>query len=146
MPDPVALYKDGLTQRQISELLGISQATVSRRLAEAGVPTRTGSTAAPYGTQWKCGKYVVEKVDPADPVLAPMAHQDGRVLSHRAAMARTLGRPLHSHEEVHHLNGDGHDNRPENLELWVKSHPRGQRIEDLQAFARWIIDTYGSGA
>lgn len=43
---------------------------------------------------------------------------DGRTrLLHRHLMEQKIGRPLARNEHVHHVNGDEHDNRPENLEL-----------------------------
>lgn len=64
------------------------------------------------------------------------------VLQHRLVMEGVLGRKLHPEETVHHINGAKHDNRPSNLELWTTRHPKGQRVADLVAFAREIIDLY----
>lgn len=53
------------------------------------------------------------------------------VLEHRWIMEGILDRPLWPDENVHHRNGIRHDNRPDNLELWVRCQPPGRRVEDL---------------
>jgi hypothetical protein len=66
------------------------------------------------------------------------------ILEHRHVMEVTLGRSLFPGENVHHINGDRLDNRPENLELWVTRQPHGQRVEDILAWAHEVIARYGS--
>ncbi|WP_052136115.1 HNH endonuclease [Arthrobacter sp. PAMC 25486] len=63
-------------------------------------------------------------------------------MEHRLVMSGHIGRPLLDHENVHHVNGDRLDNQIGNLELWSKSQPAGQRVEDKVKWALEILGTY----
>ena len=58
-------------------------------------------------------------------------------------MSHILGRALLPHENVHHVNGNRLDNRPENPELWVRKQPPGQRARDFVGYALEILRLYG---
>ncbi len=93
----------------------------------------------PVGYQWedKQGYLMVRVPGHAN------ANVNGYLPEHRYVMSQHLGRPLEPDENVHHLNGKRNDNRLENLELWIKSQPSGQRVVDQVAWAKKILARYG---
>jgi len=60
---------------------------------------------SPLGYVKEDGKYNVVKTE------------RGWEYEHRVVMEKKIGRPLRKDEHVHHINGNGHDNREENLQL-----------------------------
>jgi hypothetical protein len=64
------------------------------------------------------------------------------ITEHRFIMTEFIGRKLLSSENIHHINGDGKDNRIENLELWTTFQPPGQRIEDKVSYAIELLKQY----
>lgn len=66
-----------------------------------------------------------------------------RTYEHVLVMEEVHGRRLFKGETVHHKNGVRDDNRPENLELWSKGQPAGQRVEDRIKYYIEFLESYG---
>ena len=74
--------------------------------------------------------------------LRHLTDGETRAAEHRLVMAQMLGRSLRRDESVHHRNGDRLDNRPENLELWSRWQPCGQRVADKLRHALDLVQFY----
>ena len=93
------------------------KATLSRALSVAWQTTRS---RLPIGSTTKNRSgYITEKV---------VAGKGPWALQHVLVMERVIGRRIRKGEEVHHINGQRDDNRPENLFL-CKSKSEHNKIE-----------------
>ena len=97
-------------------------------------PVRKLARNQPIGSLRKNGQgYMRVKIGPG---------RHDWMLEHRWVMEKSLERKLLKQENVHHVNGIKTDNRLENLELWISSHPSGQRVSDKVEWAEEIISLY----
>ena len=103
------------------------------------------STTGTLNGNWKGGKvrhkkgYILVRMPDHPRAKA----NSGYVFEHILVMENHLGRYLLPGENVHHKYGVKDDNRIENLELWVRNQPSGQRASDMLEWARNIIELYG---
>lgn len=126
-------HKCGNGKWQNTSMGTFDDGITSKTMCHACAATARTNTRFPIQrSRHKRKGYRVISVRPHDPYYC-MTNDNKKheVVEHRYVMAKHLGRPLTKEESVHHKNGIRHDNRIENLELWSKQHPSGQRVRDL---------------
>jgi hypothetical protein len=94
--------------------------------------TRSGNGYLSHGYKWV----------PVPPDIRHLTNGVTPCLEHRLVMAKHLGRALRDDESVHHRNGIRTDNRIQNLELWSRWQPTGQRLDDLIDHAIDLLRIY----
>lgn len=116
--------------------------TISRN-ARRCRPCRDKGQRGAANVRWKGGRVVINGYVYLYRPDHPRRDKRNYVSEHTLVMEAQLGRVLLPTENVHHRNGVKGDNRPSNLELWVRTQPAGQRAVDLLAWARELVATYG---
>lgn len=90
------------------------------------------------------GKYVYRTVAPDHP-FACMANCRNEVAEHRLVSARSLGRPLHRYEHVHHIDGIKTNNCPANLVVMdACEHLRAEQMIRLGRLRREEVGEYAA--
>lgn len=135
-----ACYKKDYKERNPDVVLKERQRQLEKTRIKNGLPLdHPYLVARPgEGNKTKHGYRLVYK--PGHPNCRNL---NGSLYEHTFVMSEHLGRPLRKGESVHHKNGDKLDNRIENLELWHKGQPSGQRVEDKIEFYKEFLEQYG---
>lgn len=125
-----ALWDEGKTQGEIAQAVGVNQTTVSRWIRNGDIPVsrrprlskvRLGDGAGIINSE---GYQLIYRACVPEQYHT-MMNGSGYIPMHRYVMALTLGRPLHKHETVHHIDGDKANNAAINLQLRHGKHGKG---------------------
>ncbi len=128
-----------MSDAEVGERLGRSEKAAFARRNRLGIHAVRRES---FGRDTTERGYIELQLRSDDPLVGMTKGNSRRVMEHRYVVAQSLGRPLTRDEFVHHRNGIRHDNRPENLELWTRAHPDGQRVADVYAWAREFVERY----
>lgn len=113
--------------REIAIISGSTRGNVYSALKNASITTRTVKEGVSLKNRcgknagnWRGGKRLAGSHGRYIQILChgnPHSNADGYVMEHILVMEKQLGRYLEKDEIVHHLDGDGHNNKIENLQL-----------------------------
>jgi transcriptional regulator with XRE-family HTH domain len=116
-----------LTQSEMAEKAGCGQHTISRWLRKYDINTRDKSD---YITHPFVGKHPKGYIE----ARCQAGETDDRVYIHRLVAVAEYGFDEVCGMDVHHKNGFGRDNRPENIELRTpEEHMSEHRTEEVES-------------
>lgn len=127
----VSMWNGGYPGLSIAGHLGCSRQRVYKTLRKHGIEYQPRSRRGELHHGWRGGRnvnnngYVCIVVPDDHPFVSMRQGSSRHVLEHRLVMAEYLGRPLLTHETVHHIDGDKAHNVIENLQLRIGSHGVG---------------------
>lgn len=106
-------WNEGLSLREIGELVGVSPATVSKQMEKLGVERRIENKNRPLKISHLSAGYEL--------IQNEYGGDRYRLLLHRLLAVSEWGFDAVAGNEVHHRNGIPWDNRPSNIEVVSKS-------------------------
>ncbi len=118
-------YLAGEGAPQLAKFYGCDNGTIYRSLKRQGIQSR-GRSKRPRN-DFVVNGYVWTPIDETNPIETAMQMKNGYryLLKHRKVMALSLGRPLQTHEQVHHIDGNRANNNIDNLQLRQGQHGSG---------------------
>ena len=124
------MWDAGMTQTKIAAKLGYAQGSITKVLYSGRVELKRTmrESRIPFiggGVVFNGDGYHLTHKSLAPKEYWVMANASSYILTHRLAMAKAIGRPLHKHETVHHIDGDKANNATANLQLRQGKHGKG---------------------
>lgn len=107
-----------------------------KNIAKANEKNKLNPRLGSRASNWKGGRvlgnayYMLHKPD------HPFCNRDGYVMEHRYIAEQTIGRYLESHEIIHHIDGNKHNNVPDNLQVVTKKEHARIHADAIKEVAR----------